>query len=168
MKCILNSRVVGVRVLQGILLLAVPVAASLLFLSGGCIPTASDAKAGLPLDGSKTTNFVNAMSYARSCRDPDSGVIIYVESDLHHVVALDRDGKMLWCRTPATDGNLPAYSDMSPRPNPAITYIGVLRESERRSLKTTGSGQFVGIRFASRQGGYLDVKNGEFIFEGQN
>jgi hypothetical protein len=107
-------------------------------------------------------------SRSRTYRDPDSGTIFYVESDLHHVVALDKDGKVLWCRQPALDGNLPPYSKSHPRSNPSISWIGALRESDRERLKNSGSGKFIGISFNSRQAGMLDVKNGDFTFQGQN
>jgi hypothetical protein len=52
-----------------------------------------------------------------SYRDADSGIILVVESDRHHVVAVDKDGKILWSRQPATDGNLPPYSKKNPKPS---------------------------------------------------
>ncbi len=116
----------------------------------------------------QSTNATNYPRPSRTYRDPDSGTIFYVESDGHHVVALDKDGKVLWCRQPALDGNLPPYSEIAPRPNPSITWIGALRESERERLKKSGSGKFIGISFNSRQAGVLDLKNGDFTFQGQD
>ena len=104
----------------------------------------------------------------QSYREPDSGIIFYIEGDLHHIVALDKDGKILWRRQPALDGNLPPYSEEHPMKNPAIVWLGGLTEKEKERLKKTGSGKFIGISFGSRQAGVLDVKNGDFIFEGQD
>jgi hypothetical protein len=104
-----------------------------------------------------------------SYRDPDSGIIILVESDRHHVAALDRDGKILWCRQPATDGNLPSYSASRPTHNPPIVWIGSLTAAASTGIqKTGGTNTFAGIRFNSRQGGALDLKNGDFTFLGQD
>ena len=33
-------------------------------------------------------------------RDPDSGIIFYVETDGRHVSAINPDGKILWSRDP--------------------------------------------------------------------
>lgn len=103
-----------------------------------------------------------------SYRDAESGIILVVESDRHHVVAVDKDGKILWCRQPATDGNLPPYSQSHPKPNPAIVWIGALTEMQSAGLQKTGSGKFVGISFNSRQAGALDLKTGDFTFQGQD
>jgi hypothetical protein len=103
-----------------------------------------------------------------SFRDPDSGIVVLVENDRHHVVAVDKDGKILWCRQPATDGNLPPYSADRPQPNPAIGWMGALTEQQSTGLQKTGSGKFVGIYFNSRQGGALDLKTGDFTMLGQN
>ncbi|MGO8930585.1 MAG: hypothetical protein ACLQU3_27325 [Limisphaerales bacterium] len=116
----------------------------------------------------QTTNSVHTPQASRSYRDSNSGTIFYLESDGHHVVALDREGKVLWCRQPALDGNLPPYSKMQPRANPLIVWIGALSENEKERLKNTGSGKFIGISFNSRQAGVLDVKSGDFTFQGQN
>lgn len=122
----------------------------------------------MPGAQAQTNQFVNTPRAARSYRDPASGTIFYVESDLHHVVALDKDGKILWCRQPALDGNLPPYSEKHPRANPAVVWIGALAESQNERLKNTGGGKFIGISFNSRQAGVLDTKTGDFTFWGQN
>ena len=90
-----------------------------------------------------------------SYRDPASGVVVYVESDRHHVVAFSPDEKVLWQRTPAADGNLPHYSPTTPMLNPAIYSIG------------PGNGTTVGISFG-KQFGTLDIKTGDFTFLGQD
>ena len=134
---------------------------SLVVLTAGIIVAVLGAKA-------QTNQSVNTPHAARSYRDPASGTIFYVESDLHHVVALDKDGKILWCRQPALDGNLPPYSEKHPRTNPAVVWIGALAESQNERLKNTGGGKFIGISFNSRQAGVLDTKTGDFTFWGQN
>ena len=101
-------------------------------------------------------------------KDAEKGIIFYVESDGHHISAISPDGRILWHRQPATDGNLPPYSEKHPRPNPTVVWIGALSKAEGERLKHTGNGRFIGISFNSRQSGVLDVKNGDFIFEGQD
>lgn len=93
------------------------------------------------------------------CRHAESGILFLVESDRHHVVAVDKDGKILWTRQPATDGKLPPYSETRPCPNPAITWIGA---------STVPRPNSVGISFNSRQAGALDLKTGDFTFLGQD
>jgi hypothetical protein len=44
----------------------------------------------------------------------------------------------------------------------------VKNRTNNERLKNTGSGKFIGIRFNSRQGGVLDMKNGDFTFWGQD
>jgi hypothetical protein len=104
----------------------------------------------------------------RSYHDPATGTTFYVESDLHHVVALAPDGKILWCRQPALEGNLPSYSPQRPTTNPMIVWLGGPGDTRSERLKTTGSGHFIGLFFNSRQGGVMDEKTGDFIFEGQD
>lgn len=101
-------------------------------------------------------------------KDADTGIIFYVESDGHHVAALDKNGTILWFKQPALDGNLPPYSATRPQPNPLIVWFGALTENQSERLKKTGSGKFIGISFSSRQFGVLDVKNGDFTFQGQD
>jgi hypothetical protein len=107
------------------------------------------------------------ITFPYTYKDADTGIIFYIESDGHHVAALDKDGKILWCRQPALDGKLPPYSEIHPRPNPLIVWFGALTKNQSERLKNTGSGKFIGISFNSRQAGMLDVKNGDFTFQGQ-
>jgi hypothetical protein len=111
---------------------------------------------------------VNAAPASLSYRDPDTGIVFSVESDGRHIAAVDRDGKILWRRQPGTDGNLPPYSKTRPQTNPVVTWIGALTKDQSDHLKDTGSGKFIGIGFNSRQGGVVDVKNGNFTFQGQD
>lgn len=111
---------------------------------------------------------LNTPPGSRSYRDADAAIIYYVESDGHHIAALDKAGKVLWCRQPALEGDLPPYSATEPRLNPVIVWIGALRESEKERMKNTGSGQFIGIAFSSRQAGMVDIENGNFTFQGQD
>jgi hypothetical protein len=93
-----------------------------------------------------------------SYRDPGTGIVVNLESDHHHVTALDKDGKALWRRTPAMDGKLPPYSAARPQPDPGIDWIGPSNHQTKS----------VGIRFNSRQAGSLDLKTGDFTFGGQD
>ena len=104
-----------------------------------------------PEKQAQSDNEMTPLSY----RDAESGILFLVESDRHHVVGVDKDGKILWSRQPATDGKLPPYSETRPCLNPAITWIGA---------STVPRPNSVGISFNSRQAGALDLKTGDFTF----
>ncbi len=108
-----------------------------------------------PEKQAQSDNEMTPLSY----RDAESGILFLVESNRHHVVAVDKDGKILWARQPATDGKLPPYSETYPCPNPAITWIGA---------STVPRPNSVGISFNSRQAGALDLKAGDLTFLGQD
>src|ERR1017187_2116399 len=124
------------------------------------------------VSGSNWTLKINypppAITFPHIYKDEDTGIIFYIESDGHHISALDKEGQILWCSRPAKDRNLPPYSEMQPHLNPSIVWIGGLREKERERLKKIGSGKSIGVSFSSRQAGFIDVKTGDFTFQGQD
>ena len=96
------------------------------------------------------------------CKDPKTGTLLYVESDGRHVVAISRDGKLLWNRDPFQDAHLPFYRTQKPQ----IVYIGLASKSHHPS--GVRPERFAAISFNSSQFGLLRVSNGEFLFSGQD
>jgi hypothetical protein len=56
-------------------------------------------------------------------RDATANVIIYVETDGRHVVAISPDGKILWRKDPFVDAGLQPYR----MPRPTIALVGPCR-----------------------------------------
>lgn len=93
-------------------------------------------------------------------KDKDSGIIFYVESDGRHVVAINPEGKILWCRDPFADAKLEPYRLKLP----LIVYIGKPNEWQIKGREK----QYIAISFNSSQFGIMDFENGDFIFQGQD
>jgi hypothetical protein len=92
-------------------------------------------------------------------KDPNSGTLLYVETDGRHVVAISGDGKLLWNRDPFKDAHLAFYRTEKPK----IVYIGPVSKSDHPDWD-----KFVAIAFNSSQHGLLKVSDGEFRFRGQD
>lgn len=90
-------------------------------------------------------------------KDPAANVIIYVETDGRHVVAISPDGKILWRKDPFVDGGLQPYRQA----RPTITYVG-------RCMRPEDVGKNFCLSFSSSQSGAMDIGTGKFIFGGQN
>ncbi len=84
-------------------------------------------------------------------KDEDSGTVYYVETDGRHVSAIGSDGKILWSRDPFADAHLPLYRTKAPR------IVFFKREKD-----------CLAIAYNSTQSGTLNIKTGDFTFEGQN
>jgi hypothetical protein len=102
-------------------------------------------------------------------KDPDSGIVYYVESDGRHVTAINPEGKILWSRDPFADAKLDFYRTKTPR----IVSIGRLENDKshnwiRKVMASKGTTNFICITFNSTQFGCLDVENGHFILLGQD
>ena len=99
-------------------------------------------------------------------RDPNSGVIFYVESDGRHVSAIAPDGKILWNRDPFADAHLAVYRTKTPR----IVYFDRVdpADKDHNWMLRGKAGLYLGINFNSSQFGILDAKSGEFTFLGQD
>jgi len=95
-------------------------------------------------------------------KDPNSGTLLYVETDGRHVAAISGDGKLLWNRDPFKDGHLSFYRTEKPQ----IVYIGPVKKSAH--LDGGKPDEFVGIRFNSSQFGLLRISSGEFQGLGQD
>jgi hypothetical protein len=85
-------------------------------------------------------------------KDSASGIIIYVETDGRHVVAISPEGKILWRKDPFIDAGLMPYR----MARPTISFIGAGRDGT------------IGIRFNSSQSGTMDIATGAFTFDGQD
>jgi hypothetical protein len=98
---------------------------------------------------------------AQAYKDPQSGIILYVESDARHVSAISRTGKLLWTRDPFTDAHLELYRTKHPQ----IAHIG----PKPKAVWVKGDPRdFVNLAFNSSQFGLLRITDGEFFFGGQN
>jgi hypothetical protein len=95
-------------------------------------------------------------------KDPNSGTLLYVETDGRHVAAISGEGKLLWNRDPFKDAHLSFYRTEKPQ----IVYIGPIKKSAQ--IDGVKPDKFVGISFNSSQFGLLRISNGEFQFLGQD
>ena len=98
----------------------------LLLVAGGVLAQIGVGGSSLP-----ASKFSGPTAY----KDADTGIIFYVESDGRHVVALDKDGKILWCRDPSVDAKLKPYRTEYPH----INYIG--RPQKELAEVEEGQGQ---------------------------
>jgi hypothetical protein len=130
-----------------------------------------------------------------SFNDQISGVTLYVESDGRHVSARSLSGKLLWARNPFVDSNMCPYRSAHPfiyqidavsdpsHPWPqmhtdaganALIYKDVKRAAafmmKNGLLKELprGNDRYLGLSFNSSQSGFINLRNGDFYFMGQN
>lgn len=88
----------------------------------------------------------------------ESGVIIYVETDSRHVVAISPDGAILWRTDPFIDSGLRPYREARP----------IIVSIEPCAPYAKDMGPKVCIRYSSSQFGELDIATGAFTFGGQD
>ena len=91
-------------------------------------------------------------------KDPTSRTLFYVESDGRHVAAISVAGKLLWIKDPFQDAHLPQYRTKTPQ----IVYIGADDPPRGKPV------QFIAIQFNNSQFGVMRIRNGEFLFQGQD
>ena len=97
----------------------------------------------------------------QSYKDPDSGVIIYVESDGRHVTAIGPDGKIRWHRDPFADAHLEFYRTKTPR------IVLICRPGTRLEEQAAKAGKkLIELHFNSSQFGLLDFQTGDFYYRG--
>ena len=94
-------------------------------------------------------------------KDVLTNVVIYVETDGRHVVAICPDGKLLWRKDPFIDGGLQPYR----MARPTISSIGPARGVEPAVGPVS---KFFAIQFTSSQMGVMEIATGRFTFQGQN
>lgn len=128
--------------------------------------------------------------------DVETKIVFLVEKDGRHVTATDSAGKLLWRRNPFVDfgmcpyrsahpyiqwigppdgGNGPGWHLDSPstaKPD-SMTNAQIFKmlsgPSEKYPVpKPHKDDRFVGLAFNSSQFGYLNIRNGDFYFTGQN
>jgi len=92
-----------------------------------------------------------SISLPYTCKDANSGIWFYVETDGRHVTAIQPDGTILWSKDPFADSHLALYRTQTPR----IAYFTLTDKS-------------INIIFNSSQFGTMDIKTGYFTFQGQN
>ena len=109
-----------------------------------------------------TNNFTPAISLPHAYKDPESGIIIYVESDGRHISAINPDGKIFWSRDPFADAHLEFYRTRTPR----INYVGKAWPQDEDHWAKKGVKKVIGITYNSSQFGFLDLKTGDFTFGG--
>jgi hypothetical protein len=95
-------------------------------------------------------------------KDDATSVIVYVETDGRHVVAISPDGKILWRKDPFVDAGLEPYRE----PHPTIVFIG--SSGRGCALRAESIGKVFCLSFSSSQFGVVDIVTGKFTPEGQN
>jgi hypothetical protein len=95
-------------------------------------------------------------------KDATANVIIYVETDGRHVVAISPDGRILWRKNPFVDAALEPYRG----PHPTIDFVGSF--GPRCVLRPEDLGKVFCLSFSSSQFGEMDIATGKFTFSGQN
>jgi len=99
--------------------------------------------------------------------DKQTNTLLYVEGDGRHLAAIASDGTILWHRNPFVDADLCPYRNE----RPIIVSVGPVLGSGREdwiARKWKRKSHLVEIHFDSSQFGVVDIKNGDFLFNGQN
>lgn len=127
--------------------------------------------------------------------DAVSGITFHVNSDGRHIEAINAAGRKLWVRNPFVDQDLCPYrsahpfirkmnhalEEMSGAPNinsdadanalvrKALAYP-VKNLMKRRMIKEgpRNDDRFINIAFNSSQFGFVNIRNGDFYYLGQN
>jgi hypothetical protein len=99
-------------------------------------------------------------------RDAGSGIVFYVESDGRHLAAIGPSGSLLWVRNPFVDQRLCPYRN----DRPIIVRIEPVSKGElsMEPLRRRPGARFIRVWFDSSQFGAVDMKNGDFLLQGQN
>jgi hypothetical protein len=114
----------------------------------------------------KTTTYVahylEPFPGPQAYKDPDTGTLLYVETDGRHLAALSGDGKLLWNRDPFMDAHLDFYRTEKPQ----IVYLGPVSKSNPYIRGERD--KFVAISFNNSQFGVIRIRDGDFKFLGQD
>jgi len=94
--------------------------------------------------------------------DATANVIIYVETDGRHVVAISPGGKILWRKDPFVDAQLEPYRGA----HPTITFVGSCASG--RETNDLNSGKTFCLKYSSSQSGAMDITTGVFTRGSQN
>jgi hypothetical protein len=128
-------------------------------------------------------------------RDPVTGITFYVESDGRHVAAIESSGKLKWIRNPFVDNDMCPYRSAHPfirniraisipdHPDARMRTDAGANAQARYNLeypmdiwikngrikeRPRSDDRFLDLEFNSSQFGYLNIRNGDFYFMGQN
>jgi hypothetical protein len=131
----------------------------------------------------------------QSYRDTTSGTMFYVESDGRHIAAIGANGRLLWVHDPFVEANLCPYRSAhpfifwigAPGGSRGSTYLtpfvptpdnvanaGIVTELNQeiargaKYVKPRDNDRFIGVNFNSSQFGYMNMRNGDFYFRGQD
>lgn len=97
-------------------------------------------------------------------REPQSGTLLYVETDGRHVSSISADGNLLWTTDPFEKAHLEFYRTRTPK----IVCIGPTVTWKSRFPAPGNPREYVWIRFNSSQFGVLRVRDGYFQVFGQD
>lgn len=93
-------------------------------------------------------------------KDPDTGILIFVENDRQHVSAIDKNGKILWHRNIVVEEGIQRFrADVRPAIGGVSTPIAWQVDSVRGK---GASGPFVGIGFTDHTFGLVEVRSGVY------
>jgi hypothetical protein len=107
-------------------------------------------------------------------QDPATSVLLYGESDGHHLAAITHDGRLLWVTDAFVQGHLCPYRTK----RPVIYKLEAVTESDEQQLielwnqrnptMKKGKDPLIQVTFNSSQWEFVDLKDGSFIPGGQN
>ena len=97
-----------------------------------------------------------------------SGVILYVESDRHHVAALGKDGKVLWHRDLVAEEH-EAVKNFRTTIKPIISYVGAALDWQVKLMRSRGkTGTFAAMGFNNKSFGLIDLQTGQYTGMGND
>ena len=99
-----------------------------------------------------------AVTNGQAYKDAATGVIVYVETDGRHVVAISPDGRILWRKDPFVDAGLEPYR----MARPTIDVV------EKCGWQPGTKRNFLCMTFTSSQFGEMDIATGQFFPGGQD
>ena len=107
----------------------------------------------------------HGISFPYVIMDRDMGVTFEVEADGRHISATDMYGALIWYRDPYADAHL--SNDWTNKPQIRSFEIMKRKPSEdwtivEGMLGKKGVNAFINITFNSAQGGFMDIRTGEF------
>jgi hypothetical protein len=97
--------------------------------------------------------------------DPITNNYYVLDSTHTSITAYNNSKQIIWKTNPRKDNHLSEYR----HPNPVITYyqIGKLPENVYGSINKKGE-KVIFISYSNSQFGFLDLKTGKFMYEGQD
>jgi len=90
-------------------------------------------------------------------KDVGTEITVYVESDGHHVSAIDKNGKLLWTKDLQSYGVYPVIRIKEDK-EPKIIRLGEYHSDDRNS----GTSHKIAVTFSTSVGGILSLETGDF------